>query len=102
MSKDDACQHEKADFNSSLLQATVSGSHYRRASSVNKLELEDYKRIGALSFAELAELRHRGAFSTVAQTFTACCISCVSSQDPDIAVLPKIWFNVRHCVTESL
>ena len=36
----------------------------------------DYQRIGDLAFEQLAELRHRGAFSTVSQTFAAWCIAC--------------------------
>lgn len=32
-----------------------------------------YERIGNLSFTQLATLRHRGAFTTVAATFATCC-----------------------------
>ena len=32
-----------------------------------------YERIGNLTFTQLANLRHRGAFNTVAATFAACC-----------------------------
>ncbi|THY29528.1 hypothetical protein D6D00_03503 [Aureobasidium pullulans] len=38
------------------------------------LSLQQLRQLGDLSFTELAELRHRGAFSTVAQTFVICCI----------------------------
>ncbi|KAH7188835.1 putative death-receptor fusion protein-domain-containing protein [Fusarium flagelliforme] len=34
---------------------------------------EAYERIGNLSFTQLASLRHRGAFTTVALTFSTCC-----------------------------
>ncbi|KAF9769372.1 hypothetical protein IL306_013219 [Fusarium sp. DS 682] len=34
---------------------------------------ETYERIGNLSFTQLASLRHRGAFTTVALTFSTCC-----------------------------
>ncbi|KAM5351554.1 hypothetical protein ACJ41O_004277 [Fusarium nematophilum] len=34
---------------------------------------EIYERIGNLSFTQLASLRHRGAFTTVALTFSTCC-----------------------------
>ena len=37
---------------------------------------DDYQSIGELVFEQLAELRHRGAFSTVSQTFAAWCIAC--------------------------
>ncbi|KAL2035004.1 hypothetical protein VTO58DRAFT_100921 [Aureobasidium pullulans] len=38
------------------------------------LSLQQLRQLGDLTFTELAELRHRGAFSTVAQTFVICCI----------------------------
>ncbi len=38
---------------------------------------QDLKRIGDLAFTQLAELRHRGAFSTVSQTFADCCTLAV-------------------------
>lgn len=34
---------------------------------------ESFERIGNLSFLQLSTLRHRGAFSTVSQTFSTCC-----------------------------
>ncbi|KAI1393468.1 putative death-receptor fusion protein-domain-containing protein [Hypoxylon trugodes] len=33
----------------------------------------NFEQIGRLTFDELSNLRHRGAFTTVSQTFTACC-----------------------------
>lgn len=38
-------------------------------------QYDDVTRIGDLAFMQLAELRHRGAFSTVSQTFTASCVA---------------------------
>lgn len=35
-----------------------------------------FERIGNLSFVQLSTLRHRGAFSTVSQTFSTCCQQC--------------------------
>ena len=49
---------------------------------------------GKLAFTQLAELRHRGAFSTVSKTFTACCTRCVKDTDPAIVELPKKWCEV--------
>lgn len=43
-----------------------------------------FRLIGALTFEQLSTLRHRGAFSTVAQTFAAC---CQLAQHPHIASL---------------
>ncbi|KAI4846217.1 hypothetical protein E4T44_05183 [Aureobasidium sp. EXF-8845] len=38
------------------------------------LSPQQLRQLGDLTFTELAELRHRGAFSTVAQTFVVCCM----------------------------
>lgn len=76
------------------MQAAISNPNYGAALNGGGLQLEDYKRIGDLSFIQLAELRHRGAFSTVAQTFASCCIRCVSSLNTAVAELPKGWYKV--------
>ena len=55
----------------------------------------DFETIGVASFTQLAELRHRGAFSTVSQTFATCCLRCGQSSDPEIAGLPHKWYQVR-------
>lgn len=51
---------------------------------------------GGLAFRQLADLRHRGAFSTVAQTFTAWCLLCERSGDLQLQKLPRIWYNVSR------
>ncbi|KAH0008136.1 hypothetical protein KCU78_g11404, partial [Aureobasidium melanogenum] len=38
------------------------------------LSSQQLRQLGDLTFTQLAELRHRGAFSTVAQTFVICCM----------------------------
>ncbi|KAL8645259.1 MAG: hypothetical protein Q9226_007379 [Calogaya cf. arnoldii] len=54
----------------------------------------DHHRIfGELAFTELAELRHRGAFSTVSQTFADCCVRCMESEDLETQSLPKEWYR---------
>ncbi|GAB7354530.1 hypothetical protein MBLNU459_g4993t2 [Dothideomycetes sp. NU459] len=55
--------------------------------TVNQLE-----EMGDLSFMQLAELRHRGAFSTVSQTFVACCLSCNSISGSKGSVL-ETWYK---------
>lgn len=61
----------------------------------------DIQEIGNLAFSQLAELRHRGAFSTVSQTFVACCKICVKAEswypqqeDKSIQTLPQEWYQV--------
>ena len=58
-------------------------------------DYRDYERLGGLALKQLAELRHRGAFTTVSQTFAACCQKCVSSADKKIASLIPAWYQVR-------
>lgn len=62
-------------------------------SGADGLQRSDFETVGETSFTQLAELRHRGAFSTVSQTFAACCQRCSSSQDPAIQELPKAWYQ---------
>ena len=54
----------------------------------------DFQRLGSLAFAQLRELRHKGAFSTVAQTFALCCSQCAQSQDAETRRLPELWYHV--------
>ena len=44
-----------------------------RTASVLYPSPQVFQQVGALMFEQLSTLRHRGAFSTVTQTFTACC-----------------------------
>jgi hypothetical protein len=48
------------------------------------LSNSDFETLGALIFTELSELRHRGAFSAVAQAFAACCLRCNSLKHPEL------------------
>ncbi|KAK3065933.1 hypothetical protein LTR53_017873, partial [Teratosphaeriaceae sp. CCFEE 6253] len=47
-----------------------------------------------LCFTQLAELRHRGAFSTVAQTWIACCLASRKLSDADAQPLLQNWYAV--------
>ena len=53
-----------------------------------------YYQMGELTFQQLAELRHRGAFSTVSQTFAIWCTSCTKSGSQTLASLPRKFFQV--------
>ena len=46
-----------------------------------------------LCFTQLAELRHRGAFSTVAQTWITCCIKCSDVKDTHGQVILRSWYT---------
>lgn len=60
---------------SSLTSTLIISATCHSSSPLQDSRYDDFKRIGDLAFTQLAELRHRGAFSTVAQTFTACCLA---------------------------
>ena len=59
--------------------------------------------IGVLCLTQLSELRHRGAFSTVASTFLECCSKCVRSTNSVNATMPIVWFqeHVKPCIVEK-
>ena len=49
--------------------------------------------IGDLCFEQLRLLRHRGAFSAVAQTFLLCCQQSLCSADKKARALTELWFD---------
>lgn len=53
-----------------------------------------YRSIGYFVLKQLAALRHRGAFSTVSQTFSAWCATCVRSGDQKLVDRPRTLFCV--------
>ena len=57
-----------------------------------------FERLGRLCFTQLLELRHRGAHSTVAQTFAAFCRRCATSKIPELKALPDTWYQVSISV----
>lgn len=67
---------------SSLISAVLINTNYVSADGHSDLLLSDYKMLGDLTFVQLADLRHRGAFSAVSQAFTACCRKCASLERP--------------------
>ncbi|PWY74362.1 HEAT repeat protein [Aspergillus heteromorphus CBS 117.55] len=83
-----------------LLHATISNKAYGPQES--GLTVEHFANIGTLSFIQLAELRHRGAFSTVSQTFATCCLRCGQSSSPEISALPSRWYQeAKKIIFES-
>ncbi|KAI9659327.1 MAG: hypothetical protein M1821_001585 [Bathelium mastoideum] len=80
-----------------LLRALVDCKAPSAPGSASKEE-EDLLRLGDLCFQQLVELRHRGAFSAVAQAFGACCARCSNSADPVVQGYLDIWYK-RALVT---
>lgn len=53
--------------------------------------------IGRLTFQELSSLRHRGAFTTVSQTFATCCqLVHHFPTEPNSTSLLDEWYQVRY------
>ncbi|KMQ43672.1 Armadillo-type fold [Trichophyton rubrum] len=76
-----------------LLNAILSNTSFAPLGTREGLNYDEFARIGSLTFSQLAELRHRGAFSAVSQTFVSCCQRCSVSKDNAVAELPQTWFK---------
>ncbi|PYI07666.1 hypothetical protein BO78DRAFT_396285, partial [Aspergillus sclerotiicarbonarius CBS 121057] len=84
-----------------LLHATLANREYGPEGE-SGLSVEHFEKIGTLSFIQLAELRHRGAFSTVSQTFATCCHRCGQSKSEEISALPSRWYqDAKKIIFES-
>ena len=70
-------------------------THFDPPLGVDEEEQEDMLILGNLCFEQLVELRHRGAFSAVAQAFTACCTRCRNSVDKTVQGYLATWYKVR-------
>ena len=84
-----------------LMHAILTNRGYRLLGRHYGLVYEDFFRIGGLAFEQLAQLRHRGAFSTVSQTFAACCARCLEADDQSIKDLPKRWYQVYYIISRK-
>jgi len=84
-----------------LLNATMANVTYG-PDGVDGLALADFEKVGQTSFTQLAELRHRGAFSTVSNTFATCCSRCSKTSEPSIQELPRKWYQqAKKTIFES-
>lgn len=91
---------DSANANSLLMRTLVKNCPL--SSSENSLMTSDQLRaMGDLAFTQLAELRHRGAFSAVSQTFTICCVRCNTGSGATRSTLED-WYQVRmraYCIS---
>lgn len=78
---------------SALQRAVVSKTPSHAIHGVVLLTEEEFAMLGDLCFTQLSDLRHRGAFSTVAQTFAACCVRSTTPRDPRSQKLLREWYN---------
>lgn len=58
-----------------------------------------FERVGKLTFQQLSDLRHRGAFTTVALTFATCCqmTKGLPETEGEPSIL-DVWYQVRKSV----
>ncbi|KAI1821781.1 hypothetical protein F4861DRAFT_517444 [Xylaria intraflava] len=85
---------------SNLMRTIAQNARHDRKQGFLSPSRRDFEDIGNLTFEELSNLRHRGAFSTVSQTFTACCQLVQSvPADRDSANLLEKWYEgALNCI----
>ncbi|KEQ95613.1 hypothetical protein AUEXF2481DRAFT_79436 [Aureobasidium subglaciale EXF-2481] len=83
---------------SSLLLRAIVKSCPLTSTDEALLSPEQLRQLGDLTFTQLAELRHRGAFSTVAQTFVVCCIRSNNSTDGVSSTLEDWYKRAILCI----
>jgi len=84
--------HNSTDDYSLLMRCIVKNCPLSETGNA-LMDTEQLRNMGDLSFTQLAELRHRGAFSTVAQTFATCCLR--SNNGPEATRRNvKEWYQV--------
>ncbi|GME31296.1 Armadillo-like helical [Neofusicoccum parvum] len=87
---------------STLLRVIVSKAPFEMSNGISVLETTEFESLGKLCFLQLAELRHRGAFSTVAQTFAAFCLRCSRSPNPGVKGLLDRWYEeTLRCIRDK-
>ncbi|EKG10898.1 Armadillo-like helical [Macrophomina phaseolina MS6] len=87
---------------STLLRVIVAKAPFDVPDGVSVMETTEFEGLGRLCFLQLAELRHRGAFSTVAQTFAAFCLRCSRSPNPEIKALLDQWYEeTLRCIRDK-
>jgi hypothetical protein len=73
---------------SSALLGTILGK-----ASFSSLDSADFEKGGKLVLEQLADIRHRGAFSSVSPSFVALCTRCFNSSDANLQELPRTWLK---------
>lgn len=81
-------------LSSNLMRIIASNARQTRGRGLLVPSRQNFETIGRLTFDELSNLRHRGAFTTVSQTFTSCC-QLVKYFPNDRPNLLDEWYQVR-------
>ncbi|KAI1312154.1 putative death-receptor fusion protein-domain-containing protein [Xylaria venustula] len=86
---------------SNLMRTVAQNARYDRKHDYVAPSQQNFEDIGNLTFDQLSSLRHRGAFSTVSQTFTACCQlvqSRLAHQNNDNDLLQTWYEGALNCI----
>ncbi|KAI0808471.1 putative death-receptor fusion protein-domain-containing protein [Xylaria sp. FL0064] len=86
---------------SNLMRTVAQNARYDRKDGYLAPSQQNFEDIGNLTFDQLSTLRHRGAFSTVSQTFTACCQLVQNSlvhQSDNSDLLEKWYEGALNCI----
>ncbi|TPX10842.1 uncharacterized protein E0L32_008231 [Thyridium curvatum] len=81
---------------STTMRIIISSLRFSRVKGLLFPTKKVFEMIGSISFDQLSNLRHRGAFATVSQTYTAC---CQLSEDPLVRLdnggetLLRVWYK---------
>jgi hypothetical protein len=78
---------------SSLLLCAMLGSPIFKGDAMSLKKLKALEAMGHLCIDQLSNLRHRGAFSTVAQTFSVLCERIGESKDDAASRLRDMWYE---------
>ena len=84
-----------------LIRAILDSPIFREPCAVSASRLKGFEEMGTLCMEQLSDLRHRGAFSTVAQTFSVLCERISESDDNSIAQLRDIWYDMAVTTLEK-
>ncbi|KAI1212980.1 putative death-receptor fusion protein-domain-containing protein [Annulohypoxylon truncatum] len=80
---------------SNLMRTIANNARQSRGHGLLAPSRQNFEAIGRLTFDELSNLRHRGAFTTVSQTFTSCCqlVKYFPVESDDVPSLLDEWYT---------
>ncbi|KAI1429341.1 putative death-receptor fusion protein-domain-containing protein [Xylaria sp. FL1777] len=86
---------------SNLMRTIAHNARYDQRHGYLAPSRQTFEDIGNLTFDQLSNLRHRGAFSTVSQTFTTCCQlvqSIPATRDNGRGLLERWYEGALNCI----
>ncbi|KAI1378260.1 putative death-receptor fusion protein-domain-containing protein [Hypoxylon crocopeplum] len=83
---------------SNLMRTIANNARQNRGQGLLAPSKQNFEAIGRLTFDELSNLRHRGAFTTVSQTFTSCCQLVKYFPDDGSSLLDEWYKGAVTCI----